>query len=101
MSNIWMRLEVASTHILDAVCLAFVCVHLRASARICVRLCASVCVCVCFHASLLGYRTLCSIAILLCHSFIPDNFTIMRSYLPHYAQTWDRSNRYKRITAFP
>ena len=35
MSNVWTRLEVASAHTPDAVCLAFVCVRLGSFACIC------------------------------------------------------------------
>ena len=51
MSNIWTRLEVGSTHTMDVVCLAFVCVCLRASVCVCIGLRASAFICVCLHAS--------------------------------------------------
>ena len=49
MSNVWTRLEVVSTHALNAVCVVFVCVcSLFVRVRLCVWVCscASVCACV-------------------------------------------------------
>ena len=45
------RFEVVSAHTPDAVCIAFVCIRLRASVFVCVRLCTSACVCIRLHAS--------------------------------------------------
>ena len=51
MSNIWTRLEVGSAHTTDVVCLAFVCVCLRASVCVCIGLRACAFICVRVHSS--------------------------------------------------